>query len=556
VIASSGSSEVHSDDVASPPGEPRINFLERRAVLYPAFGAAILLGFALRAIQYAADRSLWFDESMLVLNIMHRSAAGLTRTLDYSQAAPLGFLELEKLATHALGDSELALRVLPFVFGLASVLLFAVLALRLLSPASALLAAFVFACAANPVYYASEVKQYSGDVAVAICLTLLGVVLLGDGVSRRTQVVAAFGGASTMLLSHASVFVAGGIALALAVRALVQRDRRAFEAFAATVSWLVVGIFIVLFTRARTGQLDTVIGAGQRSFGHGASIESRFRWARDVSSSLLRSIGYPDDAPERYLHWPLLALAVVGAVGLARRRPACAAMLLLPFVITWVASALNEYPIFDRTVLFLVPATVLLLCEGAAVLVRAAPPRALRVCVGGIFVAAVLLGPLVHASARTVDPVQHEEMKEALGYVRSHWRPGDALFVDREARFAFRYYLDCDCLRATEVGGRGLAWRFGEGLGQQGRGPVPLRSVDPRFVVGRLDVGPRAFRNQLRSLDGRPRVWIVYTHLSSASERLQIAATLQRLDRLGRRLASFGAVGAHAYLYDLRPRPS
>src|SRR6185503_20698952 len=109
-------------------------------------------------------------------------------------------------------------------------------------------------------------------------------------------------------------------------------------------------------------------------------------WVRDVTAPLLRSIGYPSDAPERYLHWPLLALALVGTVGLARRRPTFAAMLLLPFGLTWVASTLNKYPIFDRTVLFLVPATVLFLAEGAAVLARAAPSRALRVCLGGIFV--------------------------------------------------------------------------------------------------------------------------------------------------------------------------
>jgi hypothetical protein len=551
VIAEPGSAEVQSDAVGSAPREPSTGLLERKAVLYPAFGAAVLLGLALRAIQYAADRSLWLDESMLALNITHRSAAGLTRTLDYAQAAPLGFLELEKLASHLFGDSELALRVLPLVCGLASVLLFAVLAMRVLGSAPALLATFVFACAAGPVYYASEVKQYSGDLAVSIGLTLLGVLLSGDGVSRRTQVVAAAGGAAAMFLSHASVFVSGGIALALAVRAFLRRDRKAFEAFAATIPWLIVGLFIVVFTSARTGRLDTVIGPSPRPYGHGQSFGSRLHWVRDVTSSMLRSIGYLDDGPERYLHWPLLALALVGAVGLARRRPACATNLLLPFPITWVASTLDKYPIFDRTVLFLVPATVLFLAEGVAVVVRVAPSRGLRVCVGGFLAAAVLLVPLVRACAHTVDPVQHEEMKEALDYVRGRWRPGDALFVDRGARFAFRYYLDCDCLSAAKVGGRGRAWRFGESPGGPGREPVPLRSVDPNFVVGRLDVPPADFRRQLRELEGQPRVWILYTHLGSAGQSLQIAATLRRV---GRRLVAFDGVGAHAYLYDLRPR--
>ena len=555
MITSRRSSDSHPDGVTSGQRAPEPRFLERRTVLYAAVGIAVALGLVFRIVQYAADRSLWFDESMLAFNILHRSAAGLTGTLDFAQAAPLGFLELEKLATHLFGDSELALRLLPFLCGLASVPLFAALALRLLRPAPALLATLVFACALGPVYYASELKQYSGDLLVAIGLTLLATVLLDGALSRRRLIVASLAGSAAILLSHASVFVAGGIALALAVRALIRRDRQALEAFAVTVPWLLTSLFVVVFTTTRTGQLDAVIGADSSVYGSGAGLGSKLDWPRDVAGSLLRSTGYPDSAPDHYLHWPLLALVVVGAVGLARRRPTVAAFLLLPFVLTWIASADHQYPIFDRTVLFLVPATVLFVAGGAAVLVRAIRPPVLRACAAVILAAAVLLVPLVHAAARTVDPVQHEELKQALAFVDRRWQPGDGLFVDGGARFALRYYLDCNCLSPTESGRLHLARRFGERPGGRGHQPVPLRNIDPKFVVGRLGVrGPGALAKQLRGLNGRPRVWILYTHLSSAAEAQRIAATLRRLDRVGRRLASFDGVGAHAYLYDLRTR--
>lgn len=555
MIESSESPGLQSEGDTSPRRGGGCGLLERRVVLYSAVGITVALGLVFRIIQYAADRSLWFDESTLALNILHRSAAGLTGTLDFAQAAPLGFLELEKLATHIFGDSELSLRLFPFLCGLASVPLFAALALRLLRPAPALLATLVFGCALGPVYYASELKQYSGDLVVAIGLTLLATLLLDDAFSGRKQIVASLAGSAAILLSHASVFVAGGIALALAVRALVRRDRQAFEAFGVTVPWLLTSVFVVVFTSARTGQLDAVIGPHSAAYGSGPGLESKLNWIRDVAPALLRSTGYPDDSPERYLHWPLLALALVGAVGLAYRRPTPAAFLLLPFAVTWVASAVNKYPIFDRTVLFLVPATVLFVAEGAAVLVRAMRPRVLRACVAAILAGAVVLVPLVHASERTVDPLQHEELKQALGYIDRRWDPGDALFVDRGARFALRYYLDCNCLSAAEVGRLNLARRFGESPGGHGRQPVPLRDIDPNFVVGRLDVPtPRGLARQLHGLNGRSRVWILYTHLSSAGEVQRIAATLRRLDRVGRRLAAFNTVGAHAYLYDLRPR--
>jgi hypothetical protein len=548
---------LRSGDAHGPLPEARLALLERRIVLYSALGIAVALGLAFRAIQYAADRSLWFDEAALSLNILHRSAAELTRTLDFAQAAPLGFLELEKLATHAFGDGEPALRLLPFICGLASVPLFAVLALRILRPAPALLATLLFACAVGPVYYASEAKQYSGDVAVAIGLALLATLIVDDALSGSGKVAASLAGVAAMSLSHASVFVAGGIALTLAVRALLRRDRRAFEAFAATAPWALMGIFVVAFTSARVTRLETVIRSSPGAYGHGSSVGSQANWISDVASGLIRSMGYSEGArsPERYLHWPFLALALVGAVGLARRRPTSGAFLLLPFAVTWVASALNKYPIFDRTVLFLVPATVLFIAEGAAVLVRAARWRILRVGTAGVLAAAVLLVPLVHAVEHSVDPLQHEEIKQALGYVRSHWHRGDALFVDRGTRFALRYYLDCSCLDAAEVRGPGLTWRFGETSGGHGRQPMPLRDVDPRFVLGRLDVRtPGTFANQLHGLEGRRRVWVLYTHSSNQSAAQRIAATVRTLARVDRRLASFEAVGAHVYLYDLRLR--
>ncbi len=56
----------------------------------------LILGLGLRLAQYATGRSLWLDEALLALNIIHRPIGGLFRVLDYHQGAPLGFLLLEK----------------------------------------------------------------------------------------------------------------------------------------------------------------------------------------------------------------------------------------------------------------------------------------------------------------------------------------------------------------------------------------------------------------------------------------------------------------------------
>src|SRR4026208_361868 len=80
---------------------------------------AILVGIALRVIEFARDRPLWLDEAMLSLNIASRSWAQLARPRAYDQSAPVAYLWLERLAVNVGGVNELTLRVLPFVAGLA-----------------------------------------------------------------------------------------------------------------------------------------------------------------------------------------------------------------------------------------------------------------------------------------------------------------------------------------------------------------------------------------------------------------------------------------------------
>ena len=55
------------------------------------------LGGLLRIRQYLHYRSLWGDEASLAFNLVNRSFVGLTKLLDYHQAAPVGFLFIEKL---------------------------------------------------------------------------------------------------------------------------------------------------------------------------------------------------------------------------------------------------------------------------------------------------------------------------------------------------------------------------------------------------------------------------------------------------------------------------
>ncbi len=78
----------------------------------------ILFGIILRLGQYLFNRSLWLDESYLTLNIINKSFSQLLLPLDYDQAAPIGFLIVEKVIVGIFGNNEYALRLFPLLSGI------------------------------------------------------------------------------------------------------------------------------------------------------------------------------------------------------------------------------------------------------------------------------------------------------------------------------------------------------------------------------------------------------------------------------------------------------
>src|SRR5689334_4796436 len=137
---------------ASAPAASQAGFLSNPALLKLTW-AAVGLGCLLRVLEYLLNRSLWLDEAYLALNILHRPWAGLLRPLDNHQGAPIIFLLLEKLASLRLGSSEYALRLLPLLAGIVSMLLFYKLAGKAISGIAVPIALGLFAISPSLIYY-------------------------------------------------------------------------------------------------------------------------------------------------------------------------------------------------------------------------------------------------------------------------------------------------------------------------------------------------------------------------------------------------------------------
>lgn len=166
----------------------------------------IILGVFLRLRQYFVNRSFWVDEASLALNIVNRALGSLTLLLDYDQGAPIGFLFIQKFLILAFGNSEYVLRLFPLLSGILAVYLICRLAREYFGKFG-WVAVFLFSISGSMIYYSSELKQYSSDVAIALLLVYWALQCAKEGARTRDLVLLGGAGIFAVLVSHPSAFV-------------------------------------------------------------------------------------------------------------------------------------------------------------------------------------------------------------------------------------------------------------------------------------------------------------------------------------------------------------
>jgi hypothetical protein len=490
--------------------------------------ALVALGMVVRVVRYLANRSLWLDEAYLAESILTYSFRQLlTQELLHWQAAPVGFLLLEKLAVTGFGTSEYALRLVPLIAGLASVPLFHAVARRALRPAGALVALAMFATLEPLVYYSAEVKQYGLDVAAALLIVWLAQRLLDRPQSGARLAALGVVGAVAMFLSHPAVFVLAAAGLVSFGELCRRGSRRQAVALALVVcAWIGAGALnYLVFLRPLTNHRGLIAywSAGYMPLDAGA-----VPW---LGVSLYRAFS---DYSTMWLPLPDVAVlaAVIGLACLWRRDRRTLGLLLIPVALALAASALRRFPFSGRVILFVVPLMTLLIGAGAQAVIEAVRPG--RRLVPAAFLL-LLLGPTVgRAVFFALRPPGREEIKHVLAHVRDHKRPGDVLYVFNLSQVPFGYYRDRYGLDADRFGLAGL-----------------------EHVIGR-EVAPAteaAFAGELAPLRGRGRVWVLLTHTGALGGPDEGTIVPAVLDRWGTRLDARSAKGARVMLYDLSGPP-
>jgi hypothetical protein len=347
--------------------------------------ALLTIGVLWRLVRYLLRFPIWDDEAFICLNFLELDYLGLTRELRNCQVAPLLFLWGELTSLRLFGASELAMRLLPFAAGMASLFLFWRLARATLPPLAQTLAVGFLAVAIWPVSMGAFTKPYTLDLLMSLVLLLPAVGWLQHPQQSRWLLLLVLATPLALFSSYPVVFVAGAISLALLATAWRQGRK-------ARLLWIVYNVVLLA---AFLGHYRIAGRSQLHSPDKGATTEEGMRafWAE----------GFPPQKPLALAKWlvfthtgqmmafPIGAqdggsalttlLFLVGAWHFWRlRRWALLTLCLAPFALGLLAAVLHRYPYGAscRLAQHLAPAICLSAGMGAAVLLERIRSATLR----------------------------------------------------------------------------------------------------------------------------------------------------------------------------------
>ena len=512
----------------------------------------ICVGIGLRLVRYLHNTPLWFDEAVYAVDIINRSLTEFIHPSSYyTQTSPLNFLIFSKLAVQTFGNSEYALRLVPLVFGIASLLLFYKVAKDILSPKAVPVALTLFAVLDPLIYYSAELKSYSGDIAFTL-LILAVTPYLTKKLNMQSLFLFALAGADAISFSNPSVLVLAGVGIGLLLSCVKIKNWARLRSF--LIVFIIWGLsFIVIYlvyTRTMSADLAKNIG-----------IEKAFKMEQFIFPFPPRSLmdvkwfidfffdTFLFQVPTIYIKNVTLSglmafTFLVGSVAMFNEKREKFYVLIFPVLFALLATALHLFPFKGRHILFLIPMFLLIISEGTEYIRDRISKNSAMM--GAILIGLLLIYPVSWAAYHVKKPLIRSEIRPVLNYIQSNWQEGDIIYVHFFAQYELEYYSKYHPDPFDFKNNQYII-----GIGPRGwyklwsKNNVPERYKD--LEDQSKDDLKKEYINDMNQLIGRKRVWVLFGG-DVTSEGIFIS----HLDSIGQKRDSFGHSGLGlVYLYDL-----
>ncbi len=514
--------------------------------------SAVVAGTALKAYQWYFSRPLWLDEQMVLLNVRDRAVTELIGPLWMNQAAPLGWLVLQRGVVTMIGTGDRDVRAVPVLFGIATLWVAWWMARRWMTPIAA--AIFIVLCGISQwmTFYATEAKPYSADAFCALTLLAVGIWACEATKERPVSlprilvwwVVASI----AQWVSFAATLVTPACAVVLFTIAWRRAGWRTAVAVAVQgLIWLVsFGVHYILSIRHSSNDpfLRSYWASGFPP--DDAGVTGAVRWLMNQAEPLA---SHPGSTELWIAFW---LVAAYGISAMLVKRPAIGLMLLSMPVSGFLLAIFRVVPLTDRLALWTTPALYAAIAIAAGdVFERADRPRSLRGWVG------LAVGIACAVSAWAVCLDIFEKGRERV-IVRG---TNHGLDDGRGVRLLMAQREPGDVLLTPHLGLPAVWWYGHISTAEPVRGRTFPGDGAPIFEISHRVFGAGGCRrqSQLRALSdalaGAPRASVYLGFDSSMPPGFQ-QLVLDDLARLGTRVFySRVAPEGVAAIYDLRHPP-
>ncbi len=400
---------------------------------YRILTSVIFFGIIAAIINFLHNRSLWFDESLLALNIVDKTYSELLQPLDYNQVAPIGFLFVEKFIAGWFDYNDWSLRIFPFLCYLGSIPLFYLFNKKLHgSKEISFIAVALFSINSSIVYYSFEVKQYSTDVFSAILLLFIGIKLIEDNIGKRSLIAYTIISMLVVFFSNVSIILLITNAILIFYTKIYLKKQWNHKTWIPIIIWLVSFVFYFSFFIYHHPSKRTMLRywTQKNAFLPLNIFDSKtYQFLFDKLTIIFNSI-----IANNTFGWIYFTMFIIGLFVILKRKRILF-ILIFPLILHLILSGLKLYPFHTRLILYLIPLLLIVISFAIHYIFQ---KLQLRKMLYGYLVFTLLF---INAyGLASVIPFEREQVKQCMDYIKKDSKKCDNIYLYCSTIPVFKFY--------------------------------------------------------------------------------------------------------------------
>jgi hypothetical protein len=412
----------------------------------------LAVGCLLAIVQFFYNRSLWLDEAMLAVNIINRNPIELLHPLNFYVVGPVLFLQIEKLFSFLVPNSELGLRIFPVISFLTSIFFFfKILKQQHDNKYVLIFAVSLFVFNSSLLYYASEAKQYMSDTMVVTAVYF--IALLKFEKKQKQFLALGLAGVVAVFLSNVSPIILFSVGTYLLYQYLfIERNHFLHLVLLIAVWTLTFSVYYFLFIHNHPAAGPMIaywsplnVFLPKNPFDKSFYIFLWDKWFM-ISNELFQ---FGSTIAK------LITLCfVLGFLRLViSKRIELLVLTILPILLHVILSGFKLYPFDMRMILYLSPLLILIFSFGFKELIEVlfADLQIQRLRVLALLIP-VWFGSVLYANGFYAArfPFKKEELKKTLLFINSNRMEDDLIYIYPGAIHAFNYYRNIKLFNVKE----------------------------------------------------------------------------------------------------------